>query len=682
MAKTIAWKFWFKVKPAFYLGLLLFIAGAPIAQALAPADTLLENQWYLKRIAADKAWDVANSSPQVVIAVIDTGIMVNHPDLTTNIWFNPKEIPGNKIDDDHNGYVDDINGWDFVNNTANVEPKFKPGYTEAGINHGTIVAGILAAQGNNQIGIAGVTWNSQIMSLKALDDTGKADMKSVVKAINYAIDNGAKIINLSFVGTHSSAELNQAMARARQAGVVIVAAAGNDLAGGEGQNLDKTPIYPACSDGAKGENLVIGVAATGPLDAKASFSAYGRCIDLTAPGVSIFSTAYYAPNVSNKFDKYYDGYWSGTSFAVPMVSATLALMMQANPTLRPDKLINLLLKSTDYNYSVNPKFIGKLGRGRLNVQSAVLAAQTAKDEETADILLFNDSETKGLIKRVTAKGVVKAKFKTFDNVNINVASGDFNGDKKIEIAVAPQVGLPEVRLYNEDGKLLNKFLAFESSYKGGVSLAAGDFYNDGIDELAVAPFGKRLSEIRIFDKNFKIKKTWQAYSANFKSGLNLAAGDVNGDRRIEIVSAPADQGGSHIKIFSPDGKVVSQFFAFDPSIVGGFKIAVADAYSSLGQTNQIIVASGQGQIPYIHIFDYQGNLNSEFFAYNVNFKGGINVAAADLDNDGQAEIIAGAGPGGGPHLMLYKNDGSLLKAFYTDKKTLTQGVNVASFVKK
>jgi hypothetical protein len=365
-----------------------------------------------------------------------------------------------------------------------------------------------------------------------------------------------------------------------------------------------------------------------------------------------------------------------------MISATLALMMQTNPSLKPEKIVDLLYKTSDSIYNINPKFVGKLGKGRVNVQSAILAVQALKETESADILLFNDSETKGQIKRVTAKGIVKAKFKTFDNLDVNVASGDFNGDKKIEIAVTPKQGAsPEVRIYQEDGKLLNKFLAFESNFKGGVNLSAGDINGDGLDELVLASGNGRVGEIKILDKNFKLKKNWQPYGSGFKNGVNLAVGDSNGDKKIEIISAPASKSGSHIKIFNGNGGLVSQFFAFK-NVVGGFKVAVSDAYSSINQTNSLVITSDQEAYPYIHFFDYRGKVINEFFAYGGNSNKNISIATADLDNDGQDEIITGAGDGSGPLLTLYKSNGSLIKAFYTDKKTLTRGVSVASFIKK
>jgi len=676
-------KFWFKLHLAAVAACLMLFAAAEPVLAAKPLDTLYDNQWYLKRIQAPEAWDLIHDSPDVIIAVIDTGVMITHPDLSANLWYNPGEIPGNKIDDDRNGYIDDVNGWDFVNNLADPTPKFKPGFTEDGINHGTIVAGLIAAQADNYSGIAGVTWNTQLMSLKALDDSGRANVKSVIRAINYAVANGAKIINLSFAGISSSIDLDRAMIRAQQKGVIVVAAGGNDGADGAGPNLDKKPLYPVCSgiSAKRDNNLVIGVAATGPLDTKAAFSGFGRCIDISAPGVSIFSAAVYAPNYGhyqNRFDLYYDGYWSGTSFAVPLVSAALALMMQANPSLPPAKLIDLLLKSADNNYGVNEQFIGQLGQGRLNVLSAVRAALAAKEEETVSLLLFNDGENLGQIKVVTPKGVVKAKFNTFNKTQINAVAGDFNNDGRVEIAVAPRAGeSPQIRIYSQGGELLKQFLAFEEDFHGGVNLAAADFDRDGFQELVAAPAGNHLSIVKVFDKNFRLKRSWAAYTPNFLNGVNLATGDINGDGQPEIVTAPAALGGSHIKVFSGQGKLLSQFVAF-PSLLGGWRLAVADSFSNFPSTPHIVIAASGNQSPYVHFFTFTGELVKEFYAYN-NVNGAIDVAAADFDHDGQTDIAVGASPGSGPRLTLYTGKGQPIKAFFTDKKTLTNGVNVATF---
>ncbi|HTX87231.1 MAG TPA: S8 family serine peptidase, partial [Candidatus Nanoarchaeia archaeon] len=212
--------------------------------SVIPSDPYYSKQWYLDRIRAPLTWDIIRETPNVVIAVIDTGVQINHPDLADNIWTNPGEIAGNGIDDDHNGFIDDAHGWDFVNNVPDPSPKFQDGFTEAGVMHGTIVAGIIDAAGNNGKGIAGITWQAKIMPLKVLDDKGEGVTSDVIRAIDYAINNKASIINLSFVGTDYSRGLYEAITRAYNAGVIVVAAAGNEESQGQGGNLDETPMYP------------------------------------------------------------------------------------------------------------------------------------------------------------------------------------------------------------------------------------------------------------------------------------------------------------------------------------------------------------------------------------------------------------------------------------------------------
>ncbi len=686
MAKIFEPKFWLKIKLIFSFCLFVSLVVPQGVFAFETNDLFYSNQWYLKRIFASTGWDIAREAPEVVVAVIDTGIDIKHPDLTNNLWVNEKEIPGNKKDDDKDGYIDDVNGWDFINNMADPAPKFKAGFTEEGINHGTIVAGVLAAQGNNQIGVSGVAQNLKIMSLKALDDSGRAQADKIIKAINFAIDHKANIINLSFAGDKSSSALEQAIRRAYDKNIIVVAAAGNDLERGVGKFLDKKPLYPVCYDGRAGENLVVGVGATGPLDEKAVFSGYGKCLDLVAPGVSIFSTAVLAPQKSSNnksFQDAYDGYWSGTSFAVPQVSATLALMMQINPSLKPKELINLLKASADNINAVNPQNVGKLGAGRLDVTASLLAAQAALAQEKYNILLFNDSTKKGQIKLVTAKGIVKAKFSTFTNVNINVASGDFNGDGQTEIAVTPQSGAQsEVRIYRTNGQMIKKFLAYENKFTGGVNLASGDINGDGIDELIMAPAHNRRAEIKIMNKNFKLRLSWLAYPANYLGGANLSVADLNKDGRAEIATMPASSASAQIKIFNYTGKLLSQWLAYEAQLKGEFKLVALNAYSALGSNPIIAVAAGKNMLPYVKIFTPDGRLINSFMAYEADFNEGINIASADVDNDGQAEIITGAGAGQAPLLSLFKQNGTLIKSYYSDKKTLTQGVSVATYINK
>ena len=290
-------------------------------------------------IDASLAWDYGTSS-SVVVAVIDTGVDYTHPDLASNIWVNPGEIAGNGIDDDGNGFVDDIRGWDFANNDA--DP-----FDDNG--HGTHVAGTIGAVGNNGIGITGVAWEVDIMPLKFLGRDGSGFLSDAVEAVNYAAANGAKIINASFGGGGFSSMMQNAILNFQNMGGIFVAAAGN-----ESNNNDTRPSYPA------NYNLpsVISVAASTSSDTLASFSNYGTAtVDIAAPGSSILSTL-----PGNRY-----GRFSGTSMAAPHVAGALALLWGQDPTLSSTELIDLVMTTTD------DVLTNRTTHGRLNVGNAAVA---------------------------------------------------------------------------------------------------------------------------------------------------------------------------------------------------------------------------------------------------------------------------------------------------------------------
>lgn len=272
------------------------------------------DQWALDKINASSAWKHTLGSASVVVAVIDTGVDADHEDLKSNIWTNNKEIAGNNIDDDNNGFVDDIHGWDFRNNDNNAldeTSSMNPG-------HGTHCAGVIGAIGNNNIGISGISQKVAIMPLRFLGADGSGDLFSSTKAIDYAIKNGANIISASWgaaVPQSMAQPIVDAIDRARQEGIIFVAAAAND-----GTNNDAREIFPA---NANLEN-VISVAATNSDDKKPQWSNYGmRKVHLGAPGEDIISTI-----PSNKYMKL-----SGTSMATPLVAGLIALLKSIDPTI-------------------------------------------------------------------------------------------------------------------------------------------------------------------------------------------------------------------------------------------------------------------------------------------------------------------------------------------------------------
>ncbi|MBK1881407.1 S8 family serine peptidase [Luteolibacter pohnpeiensis] len=230
-------------------------------------------------IEFQSAWALAKpDSDEVVVAVIDTGVDITHPDLADNIWTNPGEIAGNGIDDDGNGYIDDVHGYDFASKTATI--------TDSG-EHGTHVAGTIGATGNNEIGVIGVDYKTKILPLKVSTDGDTMQTSAVMSAINYVIalkESGVNIVavNASYGGSSFSNSEYTSIKALRDAGIVICAAAGND-----GTNNDSSPLYPASYDSSN----VIAVAALSQTNGLASFSNYGATsVDIAAPGVNIKST--------------------------------------------------------------------------------------------------------------------------------------------------------------------------------------------------------------------------------------------------------------------------------------------------------------------------------------------------------------------------------------------------------
>lgn len=290
--------------------------------AKTPDDPLFAVQFGLNGAAkadvgAARAWDIRTRCSKV--AVLDTGVDTDHPELASNLWKNPKES-SNGRDDDGNGYVDDIYGADAVDRYGSGEDRN---------GHGTHVAGIIAGRGNNEKGLSGVCWRAKVMSVRFMNANGVGTVSGSIAALDYAVNKGAKVVNASFSSAQYSQALKDAIKRAKDKGVLVVAAAGNASA-----NIDYYPAYPASYQ----LNNIITVAASTWSDDLASFSSYGNSsVDLAAPGEQILST--YPGN--------YYAVMSGTSMASPMVAAAAALLMAKDPDASYSKIRKALRKYGD-----------------------------------------------------------------------------------------------------------------------------------------------------------------------------------------------------------------------------------------------------------------------------------------------------------------------------------------------
>ncbi len=349
------------------------IPAAPSNQS--GADPQFSNQWGMLDIGVQDAWKVTKGDPNLIVAVIDTGVDYTHEDLLPNLWRNPKEIPDNGKDDDQNGYVDDIVGWDFVTKdnkpydlaTDNPMDLLKG---DANPGHGTHCAGNVAARGENNIGIAGVAPNVKIMSLRFISEKGSGTTADAIGAIRYAVDNGAKILSNSWggEGQDDASEENLALKEAIQyslnKGALFIVAAGNGR-GGKGYNndTDSKPVYPASYTF---ENIVT-VAALDSGDRLAGFSNFGITkVHIGAPGVKVYSTTPangYSDTVIDKFG--IKATWDGTSMAAPHVAGAAALYWSAHPQASFKDVKNALLRSA----KKIPSLAGKVStEGKLDVK--------------------------------------------------------------------------------------------------------------------------------------------------------------------------------------------------------------------------------------------------------------------------------------------------------------------------
>jgi len=383
-----------------------------------PNDPDWTKQTHLPQISAPEAWDVTTGDSTVIIGILDTGIDYSHEDLAANIWVNEAEVLDG-VDNDGNGYIDDIRGWDFVSNgmgaaigedadTPDNDPMDKEG-------HGTHLSGIVAAVANNNIGGAGLAWNCRLMPLrvgyKNNQGSGYIDSGAVLEAIQYAVNQGASILNASFGGPVDNYALKDVMRYAFDNGVVVVKAAGN-----ENSEIGYVPDK---------EDFILSVSAVDGNDIKSGYSNYGNWVKVAAPGGNhrpgIYSTL---PN--NRY-----GYLSGTSFAAPVVAGVAALVKSRHPEWSAAEVMLHVVDTADNIDAANPKYAGLLGKkGRVNAYSAASKLFASKPEfeinykSIEDLLLGNGDRRINIGETVNLRLDLKNRWADAENVVATISTND------------------------------------------------------------------------------------------------------------------------------------------------------------------------------------------------------------------------------------------------------------------
>ena len=644
-----------------------------------PNDPQYASQWHLDKVQASQAWDIYNANPnnsEVVIAIVDDAVKLGHEDLQANIWINPGEIPNNGIDDDGNGYIDDINGWDAAMNDNDPNPPSTA--TNSYFMHGTHVAGIAAAVSNNAKGVASLSQGGQnkirLMAVKAKEDASPGDdIEAALEGVTYAIAAGADIINMSFAGLGFSQTFEDLCIVARQSGVVLV--------GGAGNSGQREYMFPASY------LYVTSVAATDQMDMPAYFSTSNNRVDVSAPGVDVLSTL---PVGNNSY-----GMLSGTSMSTPLVTGLCAMLKSYNNALSPYQ-IEKVIKQTSFFPSWT---ISGYGSGRIDALAAMQAIQAGN-------IPLDEAFT-----AVGMNGIGQFNFSSFD-------WGDYDNDGDLDLAIMGQmpIGGLQTKIYRNDG---GSFVDINAALQGAGEgdLAWGDYDNDGYLDLVVsgesAPgsyFAKlyrnnqdgtfaQAIDLQMpvhgssvswgdYDNDGDLDLLVSGYTVNHPNGVqarvlrndngvfvdsgitNLAItgksrwGDYNNDGRLDILGfGPASSYGAadnNARIYRNDGNNVFTKITTPFSGASAGDLQWGD-YDNDGDLDVLLggMIDGSNGVPSGKMLLYKNN-NGAFALTSVSLPGGGGgqMSWGDYDNDGYLDIVASGVKGNAQYrdVVVYRNN--------------------------
>lgn len=610
-----------------------------------PKDPLFADQYAHHLAQMPEAWDITTGSPQVVVAVIGTGVDVNHPDLRDNIWVNEDEVPGNRMDDDDNGFVDDVQGWDFDESDGDVYPTGSYYYAD----HETMVAGIIAASGDNGIGSCGVTWRCRIMALRLSDEYTSDE---VAAAIRYAAANGARVINMSFgadeFGPEGDPVVKEAVDYASGQGVLLVASAGN-------ADTDR-PNYPAAYP------HVLAVAATSGEDMRARWgdgsdgSTFGLWVDLSAPGTEMTTCELHALYTTV----------DGTSFSSPYVAGVAALLLSERPDLTAMEVRAILENTTDpIEYGSMDPNLGYLGTGRVNGYRALrgvmnryplgeIVGPRPREEFSAEtpeipVVLFVLGDSYRLECRAFGQGA-------WTSVHEAPADWQIPSDGLVRLSLAnPGIGSYVLRLsvtrgaqVHTDQKafgvpvgperrdwphaLSGSALLYTEFYSSPVCL---DVNTDGRPDVIQSVVWTSIdyeygNATHLWNPDGDSLMGWPRSLDEYSYPLTSVAGDIDGDADLEVVTV-TDWGSVHAW-HAESGQPVSGRW---PRAVGDWNVLIESSpvLADLdGDGDSEILVAAQGSKVLVAL---QGD-GTEMWSRLYEVSGPF--SAADLDRDGDVEI--------------------------------------------
>lgn len=701
--------------------------NVPVHAFFTPDDPSYASQWHLPKVGADIAWERADAPPfggssSVVVAVIDTGVAYENSVNRGKTFTRAPDLASTSF----------VAGYDFINDSAHANDDN---------GHGTHVAATVAENTNNGIDGAGIAFATSIMPIKTLDAEGSGAVADVVEGITFAMQNGADVINLSLGASYASQSLQDAVTAAVNAGIVVVAAAGNDGA----SSLSLPAGYPN----------VISVAALGKSDTTSSFSNYGTGLSLSAPGGD--GSDYIMQQTFSNLDSQnlpvdYTTFgmvgYQGTSQSAPQVAAAAALLL-AKGVLASS--IAPLLENTAMD--LGPAgYDTQYGYGMLNIGSAIIAYLNDTTPPVTAISVSPGSpdgangyyKTAPLVTLTATDGTASSGVQsityqvdsgtaTIYNAPFTIADGthtltfhatDIAGNAEtaqtaqfvvdatgpVVTVTSPSAGTTTQETITLAGTISDALSGAASLAVGGAAVAfdasggftvpvtlrrgfnlvpisavdaAGAIASTTFHIVLVNPASIIISSLdngpprtKMFSQSGKRSGQFVAFSQGREQGVVLAAGDLNADGYDEIITARRSGAQPQVRIFSNKGKLLKTFFAYDKKFRGGVSVAAADIDGN-GQA-VIVTAPGPGQSPEIRIYSMQGTLLGNFLAYDKKYRKGVRVTAGDVDGDGKSEIITGPVQGKKTKVKIFRADGTLMKEFYIFGSRFSGGIWLAA----